>query len=99
MIGLHAEIGITKDAGADLFLFEACNPAWLQQELGAARTVWGRGRIVVNTFDMRLLSDTISEIIAQFDDGKSWPEFALRMNRYLWWEFEDYQPWVRHPLQ
>jgi hypothetical protein len=89
---MQAEIGPVDVEGGDTFSFEVCTPSGLARRFDAAgRPFWGRGKLIVRAFDPDSVEAALDQYVRSIS-GNDWGEVAGKLNRFMHWEFEDYQP-------
>jgi hypothetical protein len=92
-VTMQADIGPVGEDSADTFSFEVCNPSGLASRLdGEARPFWGRGTLVVGAFSWEAVDAALNQYVRSVS-GDDWSEVAEKLNRFMYWEFEDYQPY------
>jgi hypothetical protein len=92
-VGMQAEIGPVGEAGGDTFSFEVCTPSGLTRRLDSERRpFWARGTLVVGTFSWEGVEAALGQYVRSVS-GEDWHDIATKLNRLLYWEFEDYQPY------
>jgi hypothetical protein len=87
---LRAMIGPYGEAGEESFDFKVCTPKWLELECSNEGFVSGRHRLIVSSFDPAQIENVIRKFVASVS-GNSWHEVAIRLARFGYWEFEDYE--------
>ena len=90
MLALSARIGEKGKEAADLFQVIACNPAWIANKISENSGFWPRGMLIVSRIDTEHIELALQNLADQFHQSSNWIQFTERMNRYLLWEFEDY---------
>jgi hypothetical protein len=92
-VSMQADIGPVGEDSADTFSFEVCTPSGLASRLdGEARPFWGRGTLVVGAFSWEAVDAALNQYVRSVS-GDDWAEVAEKLNRFMCWEFEDYQPY------
>lgn len=99
---VSATIGVMGEPGGDLFHVTVCNPAWISAQTKSASGMWPRGFLIVDSFCLKHIESNIQALADNFKRSSDWSVFAERMNRYLLWEYEDYndyqgEPPIRYP--
>jgi Immunity protein 8 len=90
-LGMQADIGPVGEDSADTFSFEVCTPSGLASRLDRdARPYWGRGMLVVGAFSWDAVEAALDQFVRSVS-GDDWAEVAEKLNRFMQWEFEDYQ--------
>lgn len=90
MLAMNASIGPRDSNAADNFQFIICNGAWLSQTARLQGAFWPRSYLIVETFDESYIRQILQILVSQFSRSATWGQFGERLNRYLLWEFEDY---------
>ena len=90
MLALTAGIGEKGSEAADNFQVIVCNPAWIAQRTKEEFGIWPRGMLIVQRIDPDHVHIVLQRLVDQFQGSNSWSQFTERMNRYLLWEYEDY---------
>jgi len=90
-VGMQADIGPVGAGGGDTFNFEVCTPNALASRLDAdGRPFWARGTLVVRSFSWETVEAALNQYVRSVD-GNDWTEVATKLNRFMRWEFEDYE--------
>jgi hypothetical protein len=88
---MQAEIGPVGEVGADTFDFVVCTPQGLARRFDSeGRPFWSRGTLVVERFAWQAVEAALHQRVHSVDGG-DWPAIAANLNRFLRWEFEDYE--------
>lgn len=87
-IVINAYIGPESEPGEDLFRFTVCSPSWLAGETGFRPGLWLRAHLMLHTWDYRAVVDAVEKLCRSIEEP-SWKAVALKLSRYLQWEFED----------
>ena len=95
-VTITALIGPANEDGAELFRFEVCTPKWLQARCDQGEIVQGRHTLVVGEFNFAKIRTYLIEI-CKICSGDNWDEVSLKLSRFGYWEFEDYQPYAEEP--
>ncbi|ERI11570.1 Imm8 family immunity protein [Aneurinibacillus aneurinilyticus] len=85
-IQLHADIGTKGKEDVDIFVVYVVSPSRLQ---GCDIEV-GRGLFIMSDFNISLLEQKIKHLLENCK-RKTWEETALAINRYAYWDYENYQ--------
>ncbi len=88
----RAEIGPDDSDGHEAFYVTVCSPRWLAWATmteNAKGFEFVRHRLAVDRWDPSLFRRAISDLCIH-TSGESWPDVAVKLSRYLHWEFEDY---------
>jgi hypothetical protein len=90
-VGIQADIGPVGTDGADTFEFIVCTPKALSRRLDDdPRPFWARGTLIVRTFSWHAAEAAMHQFVRSVS-GSDWTEVSMKLNRFLGWEFEDYQ--------
>lgn len=54
------------------------------------RSYWAGGKLVVRSFARETVEAALNEYVRSVD-GDDWSEVATKLNRFMRWEFEDYE--------
>ncbi len=84
-------IGPNDQDGAECFDMLVCTPIWLQGELATNKVLSGRGMIIVEKYNYDQIVIYLEKLIATCNDN-DWSQTALKLSRFSFWEYEDYQP-------
>ncbi|MDP9180337.1 MAG: immunity 8 family protein, partial [Chloroflexota bacterium] len=90
-VGLVAHIGQKDSEGSDLFYFRLITPKALTRPIWAKRFLWGRGVLLVETYDFKLVTLLVSALCDRIE-GESWEQVAESLGHYLNWEFNYSHP-------
>ncbi len=82
-----AMIGPVNGPGEELFQFTVITPSAMAK-LDCPR--WGRSLLVVESFSWPSVQTAVEKLLRHCS-GKTWSEVGTKINRYLSWEFDDYQ--------
>jgi hypothetical protein len=89
-VEMQAEIGPVGVKGGDTFNFEVCTPSALASRLDAdGRPYWARGTLIVRSFARESVEAALNQYVRSVE-GDDWAELAAKLNRFMRWEFEDY---------
>ena len=83
---IHA--GSANSKGSDLFQALICTPMWLAQNVKVDEVRFGRGLIIVRTFEWNKIKDAILEYIREKCVSEDWESAARCLGRIVPWEFE-----------
>ena len=86
-VAFEAVIGPTDSEGGDIFSFTAVSAAFLVAE---GRTTWGRGILFVPDFSWATIHAAVERLLRQVQ-RPSWDAVASELNKFLCWEFDNYQ--------
>lgn len=88
---LQLEIGEAGDARSDVFDMMVATPeGMLEKATPDARGVLSkRGLLVLRTFSWDTLRHTLDSIVRDCQ-AETWETSVLRLQRYFYWEYEDY---------
>lgn len=87
-IRIEVEIGLAESNGADVFSFDVCSPKWIENNV--SDTLPGYGLLIMKDFDIRDV-ETWVRSVSEFSFDCSWNEAAMKISKYLRWEFDNYQ--------
>jgi hypothetical protein len=88
---LELEVGERGVDGADLFQVIVATPEGLRRLPASSNGVLAdRGLIVLDRFDWQLLRKVLNDILVACA-AETWNESVLRLQRYFFWEYEDYR--------
>jgi hypothetical protein len=87
---IEAEIGPAGDDGSDVFQFLAASPAWLATRAAAKGYRWGRGCLLMDRWDLRIVESAIRDLCVRAE-GDDWPSVARQLGESLHWEFAGYE--------
>ncbi len=87
-VSVQADIGVRGQDGADEFQFVVATPKAL---LKLGLPTWGKGLLIVERFDWRDIRKALDELLTRCS-GMDWVQVSAKLNRELWWEYEDYKP-------
>jgi len=88
---VRAMIGPKDQDGAEAFDMLVCTPIWLQQELASNKALSGKGMIIVKVYDYDEILSYLEKKIITCND-RDWSKAAIKLSRFSFWEYEDYQP-------
>ena len=91
MLAMTSGIGEVGSDAADNFQVVVCNPAWVAQKLDEDGIFWPRGYLIVRTIEPDSVRHELQRLVDSLIKDGGWTVFAGRLNRWLLWEFEDYQ--------
>jgi hypothetical protein len=84
-------IGPEDSPGEEIFSFEVCTLRWLAEH-GEQKPHFVRHVILMNEYDEEALKSLVRQLVGN-TTGETWNEVAEKLARYMFWEFEDYQPY------
>jgi hypothetical protein len=88
-IPIDVEIGLSGSAGQDIFHLTVVSPAFLQQTLMDLPEVWGRGYLIMDQFSYGRITSMLEQL-CQESTGTTWVEIAAKLNKFMPWEFDEY---------
>lgn len=88
---ISAMIGPNDQDGAEAFDMLVCTPLWLQSELASNKALSGKGMIIVEEYDYDTILSYLERKIIDCNDS-DWSKAAIKLSRFSFWEYEDYQP-------
>jgi hypothetical protein len=80
-VGFRAYIGPRDGPDAEAYTFLVVTPTRLMQAEGP---LWGRGYLIVDSFDWSVVVRSIAELLARCS-RPSWDEVAIALNQELRW--------------
>jgi len=89
-----ATCGPSDGPGGELFQVAICSPEGLVASIEDTPNkgfAFMRHRLVVERWDASLIRRAINDL-CRTSTGDTWHDVALRLGRYMLWEFEDYRP-------
>jgi hypothetical protein len=84
-VELVAHIGHEGSQGADMFHFRVVTPKALTRPIWAKRFLWGRGVLIVESYDYKLVTLLVSALCDRIE-GESWEQVAESLGHYVNWE-------------
>lgn len=84
---IQAEIGPKGSEGAEIFQFEVVTPRWL---LANPQLRWARSQLFLPEFSWNEVEALLKRLVSSVS-GETWEEIAIKLSRYMHWEFEDYK--------
>lgn len=87
---VQALIGADTGVGSETFDFIVCTPESLATEARRDKSVGGRGYLVAASPTEESIAASVREL-CEGVERPSWAEVAAQLNRYMWWEFDDYK--------
>lgn len=88
-ISLVLDIAIPGVDGADQFYCSVISPSALAEELEERTIMPGRGLLLVNEFNLDIITRKITEILNSAG-GETWEEIAMSINKYFPWEYDGF---------
>jgi hypothetical protein len=90
-VAIDAYIGPTDGRGEEVFSFTVCTPAAIERQLARDdRPYWARSTLIVRRYSREAVDAALNQFVRSLS-GADWDELALKLNRFLRWEFEDYK--------
>lgn len=89
-VNVAVGIGAPGEDGEDTFHLSVCTPRSLATAVEESPR-FGHGLLIVRRFDWDVVKTEVESLLTRFD-GKNWEEVAAKLNRYMAWEFSDYDP-------
>lgn len=86
---IEATIGPKGLPGGEQFGFTVCSPLWLWPELERHDVISGRHLLFMKEYNYDALLIYIHKCLVHAT-GRNWNEVALKLSRWSYWEFEDY---------
>ena len=87
---LELMVGPENREGEESFSIQICTPKWLLSTLKKDEVISGRHFFIVQEYNFDRILKKIKKIIESCN-GLDWNEVAKKVNRFGYWEFEDYQ--------
>lgn len=87
---VRAMVGPLGQEGEESFDVRVCTPESLAQICEKDGFVFGRHRLVVNSYSPAKIRSVLTKFIERCS-GDSWQEVAEKVSRIGLWEFEDYR--------
>lgn len=84
---VQALMGPLGGEGEESFEFTVVTRSALDR-LGLPR--WGRGLLVIESFSWEAVEEALQKLLRQCT-GQDWEQVATSLNRFLCWEFDEYQ--------
>lgn len=88
-IAVTASIGPADDNGAELFELTVCSSGFVGREPLPEGFEFRRGTLLLDRWDLGLAERAISDLCRR-TEGYFWRDVAIKLTRYLLWEFEDH---------
>jgi hypothetical protein len=85
---IEMEIGLTGDDKADLFQTVVATPEGLRKH-ARDELISKRGTLVLSSYSPQILRKVLEEILSECS-AENWNESVLKLQRYFFWEYEDY---------
>jgi hypothetical protein len=90
-----ADVGPVGEESADTFDFTVCTPRGLADRLATDDgPFWARGLLIVPRLDWDQVEAALEQCVRSLS-GEEWGSVATKLNRFMNWEFEDYQDFER----
>lgn len=87
---LQLGIGPRDEAGSDNFEIVLASPEGLRsRRTGGTIVVGDRGLLVLQAFEWREIQSHLRRIVSSCS-GRDWVEVSTKLQRYFFWEYEDY---------
>lgn len=87
---IQAMIGPSDAEGEDSFDFILCTPQRIGADMEAGHFRWGRATLIVSRYEYDPLERAVLAVCEEAR-GADWSSVAEKLNRFMIWEFEDYQ--------
>lgn len=88
LVDVH--LGTDDEPGADVFKLSACSPNYFEAEAEVYGTQWLRGYVLMPEWDYDGLVRLVQGLCDR-TEGADWGEVAMKLSRYMTWEFDDYR--------
>lgn len=85
------EVNIQVLFDGESFQFQLCSVAWVLRRLVEEGCVLTGRRAIVKSYRYETLVQAITRVV-DASASKSWDQFAKKLNWYMQWEFENYEP-------
>ena len=86
-IQIQADIGPKGGKGSETFTFYAVSPKRLQHLLDGKQIRIGRGLLIMNDYDIKLIEATIERLVDTCRK-ETWDEVAMNISKYAYWEYD-----------
>ncbi len=83
---IEANIGPKGSEGSEIFNFVVVTPQWLEAN---SEVRWGKGYLLLPEFTWQAVERMLERLITSAS-GESWQEIAIKLSRYMDWEYEGY---------
>lgn len=83
-------LGPKDGPGEELFQFSVCSPSYMEADAALYGTKWLRGYVLMPSWDYDALCRLVQDLCDR-TEGADWHEVAMKLSRYMEWEFDDYQ--------
>lgn len=90
-VSLEALVRPTGSEGYEIFKFDVCSPKWFAEKEIPLEPKFVRHWVLINEYDEGKIKGLVKDLI-ESTSGETWHEVAEKLSRYMFWEFEDYQP-------
>ena len=90
MVLMTATIGQKGFEGGNNFNLIVCNPEWIAERVRGTRGFWPKGYLIVDEVDSEHVERAVAALIQNFAKSETWNQFCERLNRFMDWEYEDY---------
>ncbi len=87
---MQAMIGPDDSGGEESFDFLVCTPEWLEARHASEPCVFGRGVILVFSYDLSFIRKMVERLCSSASSD-NWNGIAAKIDRYADWEFSSYQ--------
>ncbi len=87
---IQAIIGPQENEGGESFDFVFCTLKYVESLMEKDPFLFGRGYIIVKKYEYNLIKKIIQDLCNR-TFGNDWNTIANKINRFGYWEFEDYQ--------
>jgi hypothetical protein len=87
-VALEMEIGLAGDEKADLFQVVVATPEGVRKH-AREDVISKRGMLILSRFSSDVLKEALNQILSECA-ADSWNESVLKLQRYFYWEYEDY---------
>ncbi len=87
---LRLLVGLKDEDGEESFDIIVVTPKWLIANHLKSEIIFGRHYLIVFEYNYQNILKRLEKYINSLD-GNSWEDFALKIARIGYWEFEDYK--------
>jgi hypothetical protein len=81
--------GPNGELGAEQFQLSVCSSTYFEADAALYGTKWLRGYVLMPEWDYDALVRLVQDL-CDSTEGADWGEVALKLSRYMEWEFDDY---------
>ena len=81
----------SKGFGEELYDFTVCTANWLKEHSPEKNIAFLPHTILMGRWDYAPLNRALNDLCLH-TEGADWPEVAIKLSRFGYWEYEDYRP-------